>query len=109
MTSQECLVPPASEPTPLFALCRGSYATELLTAAVAHFNVFGRMATGPQSFVGLRQALGLAERPASVLVTALRAMGLIEADERGVLALTTMARAHLTPGSPHDISGYIAL
>jgi hypothetical protein len=36
------LVSPATDPTPIFELYRGNLASELLTAAVAHFNVFGR-------------------------------------------------------------------
>ena len=38
------LAPPGSDPTPLFEAFRGNYGTELLTAAVAHFNVFERLA-----------------------------------------------------------------
>lgn len=99
---------PTTDPTPLFELFRGSYATELLTAAVAHFGVFGRLAQSPQSFAELRAALGLAERPAHVLVTALRAMGLIvQRDAR--LALTPLAAEHLVPGSELDVGDYIGL
>ena len=42
------LTPPRLDPTPLFELFRGSYATELLTAAVAHFRVFDRFGGGPR-------------------------------------------------------------
>ena len=34
----------AVDPTPIFELFRGNYATELLTAAVAHFQLFERLA-----------------------------------------------------------------
>ena len=44
------------------------YATELLTAAVAHFGVFSRLAQQPMTLTDLGAALGLAERPANVLV-----------------------------------------
>jgi len=37
MTALSALDVPATDPTPIFELFRGSYATELLTAAVAHF------------------------------------------------------------------------
>ena len=43
------ITPPATDPTPIFELYRGNLATELLTAAVAHFNVFGRLAAGPRT------------------------------------------------------------
>ena len=31
------LVPPSTDPTPIFSLYRGNFATELLAAAVSHF------------------------------------------------------------------------
>jgi predicted O-methyltransferase YrrM len=57
----------------------------------------------------LRGDLGLAERPAVVLLTALRAMGLLAADARGRLDLTPLAREHLAPGGPFDVSDYVGL
>ena len=53
---------PVTDPTYIFEFFRGAYATELLTAAVAHFNLFGRLAHGPLTFNELRSSLGLAER-----------------------------------------------
>jgi hypothetical protein len=100
---------PAVDPTPIFEIFRGSLGTELLTAAVAHFNVFGRLAGGPLSFDELRRRLGIDERPAVVLVTALRAFGLLIADERGSIGLSEIAREHLAPGGMFDVSGYIGL
>src|SRR5262249_26350040 len=88
---------------------RGSYGTELLTAAVAHFDVFGALAQRPRSLAELRDHLQLAERPAVVLTTALRAMGLLEANAAGELSPTAMARQHLIPGGPLDVSDYIGL
>ena len=43
------LTPPAVDPPPIFEAFRGSYGTELLTAAVAHFGLFGRLAKAPLS------------------------------------------------------------
>src|SRR5215207_5923289 len=99
---------PSTDPTPLFEHFRGSYATELLTAAVAHFGVFGRLADKPQSLADLRSVLGLAERPAVVLVTALRAMGLI-VEVAGRLRLTPLAAEHLVTGGALDVGDYIGL
>ena len=101
--------PPQLDPAPIFDLFRGCYATELLTAAVAHFDVFGKLAVAPLAFAELQAALGLAERPAAVLVTALRAFGLLVADDRGRLDLAPLAREHLVHGQPFDVSGYIGL
>ena len=67
--------PPTTDPTPLFELFRGNHATELLVAAVAHFDVFARLAGRPMTLDELGAELGLADRPSHVLVTALRAMG----------------------------------
>jgi predicted O-methyltransferase YrrM len=100
---------PTTDPTPIFEHFRGSYGTELLTVAVAHFNVFGLLADRPRSFGDLRIALGLAERPAVVLVTALRAMGLVEKQHDGRLSLTSLAAEHLAPGATFEVSDYVGL
>lgn len=103
------LVSPWLDPTGIFELFRGNYATELLTAAVAHFRVFDRLREGPLHPEEFRRALGLSERPAVVLTTALRAMGLLVLDEEGRLAPSELAREHLTPGAFFDVGGYIGL
>jgi ubiquinone/menaquinone biosynthesis C-methylase UbiE len=100
---------PPTDPTPIFEHFRGSYATELLTAAVAHFNLFGLLAEGALPFDELRGHLGLQSRPAHVLVTALKAMGLLTADAAGDVALTPLAREHLVPGAEFDVGDYIGL
>src|SRR5689334_17369239 len=109
MMPRSAVIPPQRDRTPIFEFFRGSYAPELLTAAVAHFDVFGRLTAGPLSFDSLRQQLGLAERPAVVLTTALRAMQLIATDAAGRLQLTELAREHLVPGAPFDVSDYLGL
>lgn len=100
---------PSSDPTPVFELFRGAYATELLTAAVAHLHVFEKLAAGAKSEYVLRQELGLAERAATVLFTALRAFGLLLRDASGWLELSALTREHLLPGAAFDVSDYIGL
>jgi predicted O-methyltransferase YrrM len=102
------LTAPPLDPTPVFDLFRGNYGTELLTAAVAHFRVFERLGRGPVQADTLRKDLGLAERPFVVLMTALRAFGLLTA-AHGALELSELAREHLLPGSPFDVSDYVGL
>jgi hypothetical protein len=99
---------PPTDPTPILEIFRGNYATELLTAAVAHFHAIERLADGPVSFADLRNRLGLADRPCHVLVTALCAFGLLRSQD-GRLQLTDLAGEHLLSDSPFDVSGYIGL
>jgi hypothetical protein len=49
------------------------FGSQLLTAAITHLHVFEQFDFGPLTFEALRQKLGLESRPASVLMTALRA------------------------------------
>ena len=108
-TMTQTLPPSTTDPTPIFEHFRGCYATELLTAAVAHFNIFGRLAHSPLEQDTLAQELELAPRPMHVLATALRTMGLLTKDASNQLALTKLAHAHLVPGGLHDVGDYIGL
>lgn len=101
--------PPATDPTPIFEHYRGVYGNELLTAAVCHLNVFPPLADGPKSLTQLRSAAGLAERPATVLLVALRAMGLIAGDWPDRLTLTPIADEHLLPGGAFYVGDYVGL
>ena len=103
------LTPPQLDPTAIFELFRGNYAAELLTAAVAHFRVFDRFLGGPMTAPELRADLGLAERPAAVLLTALRAFGLLVEEGPGRFDLSELAREHLTTGGPFDVSDYVRM
>ena len=109
--SNDLLLAPSHDPTPIFDLARSSYATELLAVAVAHFNVFEVLWRGAMPFDALREQLGLADRAATVLVVALRAMGLIvpAQDGSGRLDLSPSAREHLVPGGPFYIGEYLGL
>ena len=100
---------PQSDPTSIFEHFRGCYSTELLTAAVVEFGLFRRLSDRPKSLDELRSEIGLQRRPAVVLLTALRAMGLLTTDEVGRFTLTPQSREHLLPGAEFDVSGYISL
>ena len=99
---------PETDPTPIFELFRGSYGSELLTAAIAHFDIFGQLAKQPLSFEELANALQLAARPATVLITALRAMNLLS-ETNGKLAPSDLAHEHLVPGGYFDVGNYVGL
>jgi predicted O-methyltransferase YrrM len=104
-----CTQVPQTDPTPIFEVFRGNHATELLAAAVHHMGVFRQLAEQPRSFDELRAVLDLTGRAANVLVTALRAMGLLHRHADGRLDLTPVAREHLTPGGAFDVSDYVGL
>jgi predicted O-methyltransferase YrrM len=99
---------PSTDPTPIFEHFRGSYGTELLVAAAAHLNLFEKLARGPMFHDNLRRELGLAHRPASVLFTALRSMGLV-VEAWGNLELSALAKDHLVAGQSFDVSDYLGL
>ncbi len=99
---------PATDPTPIFEHFRGSYGAELLVAAAAHLKVFEKLSRGPMFHDDLRREIGLSLRPASVLFTALRAMGLI-VEAWGNLELSALAKDHLVAGQPFDVSDYLGL
>jgi SAM-dependent methyltransferase len=87
------------------------YAADLLIAAVAELDLFSWLArSGPVPAAALRAGLGLAERPADVLLTYCAALGLVErelvADDR--IGLTEPARQHLVAGGPFDLRAYYA-
>jgi hypothetical protein len=103
------LVPPPTDPSPIFEAFRGAQATELLTAAVAHLGVFDTLRAGPLDFASLRARMGLERRPANVLLTALRAMGLVAGGPDGRFSLTELARNHLLPGGAYYVGDYVGL
>ncbi len=105
---QTAIQPPPTDPTAIFEYFRGCYATELLTAAVAHFDIFTRLRERPQTEAELSDAIGLEDRPAVVLLTALRAMGLVNT-QGGRLHATDLALNHLVPGGDFDVGHYIGL
>jgi SAM-dependent methyltransferase len=102
------LLPPTSDPAPIFEIFRGNYAMELLTAAVAHFGVFEKLAAGPLAAGDLRARVGLGERQFIVLLTGLKALKLVE-EHDGLLQMMPIAREHLSPGQPLDVSDYIRM
>src|SRR5689334_15489526 len=58
-TGSSDFAPPFTDPTSIFEIVRWSHGTELLAAAVAHFDLFGILARKPMTFDGLTERLGL--------------------------------------------------
>lgn len=88
---------------------RGSYGTSLLTAAVSHFDLFERLASRPRTLNELGADFNLAERSMTVLVTALRSMGLLTKNTDDQLELTAIAKEHLVRGGEFDVGNYLSL
>ena len=107
MTSQANELP-LTDPTPIFEHFRGVHATELLTAAVSHFSLFDRLNKSPTDFETIRNELQLERRPAVVLLTALKAMGLLTEVDR-LLTLTDIAAEHLVSSAAYDVGNYVGL
>ncbi|MCA9065614.1 MAG: methyltransferase [Planctomycetaceae bacterium] len=102
---------PHTDPTVIFEHFRGSYGSELLTAAVSHFGLFRLLNQQPLAFEQLQVSLHLQARPLTVLLTALRAMGLIRctADGSPRYGLTELAAEHLVEGAEFDVGHYVGL
>lgn len=100
---------PHFDPAPIFEHFRGNHAHELLTAAVCHLHLFDKIQDAPKSFDELRHELQLQPRPANVLFTALRAMGLLLLNEDGLYQLAPLAVEFLCINSPFQITGYLGL
>jgi SAM-dependent methyltransferase len=107
--TDSALTAPQFDPTPIFEFSRSHLASQILTAAVAHFDLFARLAKQPLASEELRGELELAERPASVLFTALRAMRLLACDDAGRIVLTASAAEHLVPGGKFYVGDYLSL
>lgn len=81
----------------------------LLTVAVVRFDVGEALSDGLLAYEELCRRLKLADRPAIVLLTALRSIGLIDVDAEGRIGLTEYGREKLDPHSPFHLRGYIGL
>jgi 3-hydroxy-5-methyl-1-naphthoate 3-O-methyltransferase len=100
---------PPTDPTPLYRARDGIYADDLLVAAVAHLDALTWLDAHPSDLDGICAGLGIAPRPADVLVTLLTAMGLTAREaQTGLVRTTELARDHLVAGSPYDLRPYYA-
>jgi precorrin-6B methylase 2 len=103
------LTHPTIDPTPVFDIVRWSCGSELLAAAVSYFDLFALLARKPLSFEEISQALAISARSTNVLLVALRAMKLIDADAGGKMTPSPIAREHLVPGGEFYMGEYVGL
>lgn len=91
----------------MLRLREAAFATDMFVAAVSGLGLFDRLAERPMSLAEVCEVLDVHERPAEVMVTLLKAWGLlVEVDGR--LTGTGIAHAHLVPGAPQDLRPYYA-
>jgi hypothetical protein len=100
---------PNTDPTPIFEIFRWRYASNLLTAAVAHFGLFDRLAKGPLSIDELRKELELDTRPFVVLMTALQAMNLVQRDTENRFTANALSLEHLDSKGDFYVGDYLGL
>lgn len=99
------------DPTALYRVRDGIYAADLLVTAVTDLDLFTWLnARGPLRAAELADELGLAQRPADVLLTYCAALGLLKRDvtDGDRIQITALARQHLVAGSPYDLRAYYA-
>jgi hypothetical protein len=101
------LMPPTTDPSPLYALREGSYASDLLIAAIAELDLFTFLADRPSAPLEISQAMALAPEPVDVMCTLVLALGLVERQGEK-LEPTQLAREHLVAGSEWDLRPYFA-
>ena len=102
---------PQTDPTPLFEYFNANFGNKILVAAISkkHLNVFEHLTNASLTREQLRKKLKLAERPMHVVVTSLKAFGLLREDHDMRLEPTELAREHLVPGSEFDVTDYLDL
>ena len=100
---------PRFDPTPVFDVVRWSFGSELLAAAVSHFDLFELLAAKPIGLDELAGKLSISPRAANVLVVALRAMKLLDIDKLGRLSPSPIAREHLVRGGEFYMGDYVGL
>lgn len=99
-------LPPATDPTALYRYRDALYAEDLLILALVRLDFFTALAAEPTDLSGLCRRHELHTRPADVMVTLFRAMGLIQPGGDGRLEVTETAREHLVSTSPWFIGPY---
>jgi len=102
---------PQTDPAALYRLRDGLYASDLLTVALVHLDLFSWLAA--QGAHGATEAAMAAQfqivpRLADVMITLFRAQGLLQRAANGALHLTPLAAEHLATDSPWCLHPYYA-
>jgi hypothetical protein len=98
---------PATDPTPIYRYRDGLYAADLLGCAIVYLDFFTWLADNPSTKQAICEHFAIHERPTDVMLTLLRAMGLVTVDN-SKFAVTENAREHLVKSSPWHLGPYYA-
>lgn len=98
---------PAHDPTTLYRYRDSLYAEDLLIVGLVSLDFFTALASAPRTFEEICRRHELQVRPADVMLTLFRAMGLIELRDNRY-EITPVAREHLVHGSPWFLGPYYA-
>lgn len=94
-------------PAMLFRLRDSIYASDFFIAALCWLDFFTWLAKNPSTKEGIREGLGIAERPSDVLLTLLSAMGYLK-KENDLYYITELAEDFLIEGAPYDLRPYFS-
>lgn len=97
---------PHTDPFEIYRQRDGLYAVDLLTAALTEFDFFTWLAANPSDAATICGALGLAPRPADVMLTLFAASGYVQCAADGRFHVTPLAQEHLVRTSPWFIGPY---
>ena len=98
---------PETDPIEIYRLRDGFYATDLVAAALVHFDFFSKLAQRPSDLPTICRELQIAARPADVMLTLFVALGFVESRE-GTFHVTPLAREYLVSSSPWFLGPYYA-
>jgi SAM-dependent methyltransferase len=106
MSPADLLRQPTTDPSAIYALRDGLYSADMLVAALRELDFFTWLdERGPSTVAEVAAALNLVPRPVDVMTTLFVAQGFLE--RRGdAVAVTPLAREHLTAGSPWGLRPY---
>lgn len=111
MPTPDLTATPFTDPTPLYRLRDGLHAADLLIVALVHLDLFSWISSqGPDGTTekAIVDHFKLAPRMADVLITLLRAQGLLRGAPGGPLLLTPLAGEHMVAQSPWCLQPYFA-
>ena len=105
--SHELTHQPATDPTQIYRLRDGLYATDMLIVGVVWLDLFSWLARNPSDLAGVMRQFQTTSRPTDVMLTLFTAMGLLEQRD-GVFHVTTAGCEHLCADSPWFLGPYYA-